>query len=455
MLREKIRKFHFVGIGGIGMSGIAKILLEMGYEVSGSDIKESETVETLRRCGAKVYIGHSPENIKDAQVVVYSSAISQDNPEIVYAKKKGIPVIPRGEMLAEIFRMKEGIAVSGSHGKTTTTSMIASILTEAGYDPTVIIGGVLQSLGGNAKLGKGDLIVSEADESDGSFLKINPVVAVITNIDEEHLDFYGSIEEIKKAFLNFADRVPFYGFTVANIDDKNTWEIIKKVSRRVITFGIENEANLRAKNLRIIEGRYAFDVYKDNKLLGTIHLNIPGKHNVYNALASIAVSLELDVEFKVIKEVLESFKNVKRRLEFKGIFKGAPVYDDYGHHPTEIKKVIESIREMYPERKLVLIFQPHRYSRTYYLFDKFVEVLKLPDITVITDIYPAGEKNVYGVNAEYLARKVNAYYIKDKEGIFTFLEKNIRGDEVITFMGAGNITKWCSEFIDKYAKLKA
>ncbi len=447
MLREKIRKVHFVGIGGIGMSGIARILIEMGYEVSGSDIKENENTETLRKKGAKIYIGHSEENLDEkVQVVVYSSAVGEDNPEIRKAKRLGIPVIPRGEMLAELFKLKEGIAVSGSHGKTTTTSMIAHILEETGFDPTVLIGGILHRLGGNAKLGKGDLLVSEADESDGSFLKLSPVVAVITNVDREHLDFYGNLKKIKEAFLRFADSVPFYGFCVANGDDKNVLQIAGKVRKRLLLFGTGGSAHVRGVNLSVEEGRYRFEVYVKGKKLGSVSLSIPGRHNVLNALAALTTCLELGVSFREIAKALESFKNPKRRMELKGYYKGSPVYDDYGHHPTEMRAVIESIRELYPKRKLLLVFQPHRFSRTHLLFDEFVKVLKLPDVSVVTEIYPAGEKNLYGVSGRSLAERAGVFFAEEEERIFEFVER-FGKDSVVLFMGAGDITKVCEKLL--------
>ena len=455
MLRERIKRVHFIGIGGIGISGIAQILLEMGYQVSGSDIRENKNTEILRKKGAKVYIGHRPENVKDAQVVVYSSAIKQDNPEILEAKRRNIPVIPRCEMLAELFKIKEGIAVSGSHGKTTTTSMIAEILINAGFDPTVLIGGRLKRLGTNAKLGAGDLLVSEADESDGSFLRISPAVAVVTNVDKEHLDFYKSFENIKKAFEEFVNSVPFYGFSVVNVDDEVLKEIVKKSHERVITYSLKDENSiLRAENLRLEKGRYKFSLIYKGKNLGEVHLGIPGRHNVYNALASAGVALELGIDFEVIKSSLENFKNAERRLDLKGYFKGIPVYDDYGHHPTEIKAVYESLKELYPNKNILVIFQPHRYSRTYFLFNEFVEVLKNIENLIITDIYPAGEENVYKVEAKKLAKECGAVFIKDKEEVFKEVEKRAEKSDVILFLGAGSISKWCEEFLKKHEEIK-
>ncbi len=447
MFRERVRSFHFVGIGGIGMSGIAQILLDMGYEVSGSDIRENKNIELLRKKGAKVFIGHKEENVMCAQVLVYSSAVSEDNPEVRKAKELGIPVIPRGEMLAELFRLGEGIAVCGSHGKTTTTSMIAHVFHWAGYDPTVLIGGVLQSLGSNAKLGKDKLIISEADESDGSFLKLLPTVAVITNIDKEHIGFYRDLEDIKEAFLKFANAVPFYGFVVLNMDDPSCREIAQRTHRRVIGYGIERETNVAAKSLRLLDGRYIFEVWHEGKSLGEVHLGVPGRHNVYNALACIGVCLEANIDFKSIKGALESFKNAERRLELKGYFKGIPVYDDYGHHPTEIRAVLKAIKEMYPDKNILLVFQPHRYSRTYHLFEDFVDVLREADQCLLTDIYPAGEENIYDIKAEDLAQKAGCAYLPTKEELFEAIEEIASEDKVVLFMGAGSISKWCEEFL--------
>ncbi len=451
MLRERVKRFHFVGVGGIGMSGIARILLDMGYEVSGSDLRENENTKALRERGARVYIGHSPHNVgKDVQVVVYSSAIGGNNPEIMRAKELGIPVIPRGEMLAELFKLKEGIAVSGSHGKTTTTSMIAHILEEAGFDPTVIIGGKLKRLGSNAKLGRGDLLVSEADESDGSFLKLSPVVAVITNVDREHMDFYRNIDEVVSAFSRFAASVPFYGFCVANADNGNVLRAISGLGKKVVTFGMNAEADLTGRELEVKDGRYTFSVFLKGKRLGRVHLKIGGRHNVYNALAATAVALELDVPFPTVKEALEDFSNADRRMELKGFVGDVPVYDDYGHHPTEIRAVVRTMREMYPGRRLLMVFQPHRYSRTYYLFEDFVEVLREADRLFLLDIYPAGEENVYNVSAEELARRSGAVFIKEKDRVKEVLRREIREGDVVLFMGAGDITRLCEDFISSF-----
>ncbi|MCX8076505.1 MAG: UDP-N-acetylmuramate--L-alanine ligase [Aquificaceae bacterium] len=447
MFREKVKSFHFVGIGGIGMSGIAQILLELGYKVSGSDIRENKNTHLLQKRGAKIYIQHREENLGDAQVVVYSSAVSEDNPEIRKAKSLGVPTIPRGEMLAELFRLGEGIAVCGSHGKTTTTSMIAHTFHLAGYDPTVLIGGVLQSLGSNAKLGKDKLIISEADESDGSFLKLLPTVAVITNIDKEHLGFYKDLEDIKSAFLKFADAVPFYGFVVLNMDDQSCVWISERTHRKVVGYGLRKDVNYYADNLRLVDGRYVFELWKEGKNLGEVHLGVPGRHNVYNALACACVCLEAGIDFQVVKSALESFKNAERRLELKGYIGNTPVYDDYGHHPTEIKAVLEALRDVYPDRNVLLVFQPHRYSRTYYLFEEFAQVLKDADMCLLTDIYSASEENLYRVSAEELAKRANCQFCATKEELFKQLEEEDLEGKVLLFMGAGSISRWCEEFL--------
>jgi len=406
----------------------------------------------LRSKGAKIYIGHRAENVEeDTQVVVYSSAVKEDNPELLRAKELGIPVIPRGEMLAELFKLKEGIAVSGSHGKTTTTSMVAHILEEAGFDPTVIIGGILQRLGSNAKLGRGDLLVSEADESDGSFLKLSPAVSVITNIDLEHMDYYRDIEEIITAFSKFANSIPFYGFCVANADDQRVERATASLTKKLVTFGIEGEADVMGTELSIEDGRYAFGVVFRGEELGRIRLGIGGRHNVYNALAAIAVSLELGVPFRVVKRALEGFHNAERRMELKGFFGEVPIYDDYGHHPTEIRAVVNTLREMYPGRRLVMVFQPHRYSRTHFLFDSFAEVLKIPDLLFMLDIYPASERNIYGVDARELASRSGAIFVEDKDEVLDLVEENLRAGDVLLFMGAGDITGLCERFVKTHS----
>ena len=451
MFKEQVKHFHLVGIGGIGMSGIAHILLDMGYRVSGSDLSEGKNVELLRQRGAKILIGHKRENLpKETQVIVYSSAINPEkNPEILEAKRRGIPVIPRGEMLAELMRVKEGIAVSGSHGKTTTTSMLAYIFYKANLDPTVIIGGKLHLFKGkNARLGRGEVLIAEADESDGSFLKLSPVVCVITNIDKEHLDHYGSFENVKSAFLEFANKVPFYGFSVINLDDSNSREIFPKISRKVISFGINFPADYRAVNIEKTEKGYRFDVETPKGIVNNFELNVWGRHNIYNALASIAVSAEGGISFAKIREALREFRNAERRLEKLGELPNAVFYEDYAHHPREIEAVFKALKEFYPEREIVFVFQPHRYTRTFQLWEEFVSVLK-PYRGIITEIYPASEEPIPNVNGKRLAKDSNSLYTEGKGEIIPLLKSLIKGKtpKVVVFLGAGSIGKWGREIV--------
>lgn len=454
MFRGKVRKIHFVGIGGSGMNGIAELLLNQGYTVSGSDIKENQATTRLRELGAKIYIGHSPDNLKDVHVVVYSSAVSMDNPEIVKAKQLDIPIIPRGEMLAELMRFKYGIAVAGSHGKTTTTSMIGTILGKTGLDPTVVIGGKLSAFGSNAKLGRGEFLVAESDESDGSFLKLTPTIVTINNIDLEHIGFYKDIQEIKDSFVRFANKVPFYGAAAVNVDDENVKSILPKIEKKVIKFGLSEQATIRAVDLEIIDGTYKFKVdgYSD------IHLSIPGKHNVYNALASVAVCLELGIPFCVIKESLENFKNASRRFEIK-YDKDITVIDDYAHHPTEIVATLSAARDYYPNRRIISIFQPHRYSRVGSLFEDFTRSFDIPDVVILTQIYSAGEKPIEGVSGESLAQKIrerrdNVYYAQDLEEAKKIVLNIVKKSDVILTLGAGTITS-LSDNLTKYISGKS
>jgi UDP-N-acetylmuramate--alanine ligase len=455
LFRGKVRHIHFIGIGGSGMNGIAQLLLNLGFHITGSDIKESSTTKLLRDMGAKIFIGHNPKNIEGADVVVYSSAVSPDNPELVAAKKKGIPTIPRGEMLAELMRFKYGIAISGTHGKTTTTSMVGSILGKTGYDPTVVIGGKLKSYGSNAKLGRGDFLVAEADESDGSFLKLTPTIISINNIDKEHLSYYKNFENIKKAFIDFANKVPFYGAVAVNIDDPNVREILPKIEKKVIKFGLSDDAQVKAEDLQVIDGTYKFKV----KGYDYIHLSIPGKHNVYNSLAAISIALELGVPFCVIKEVLENFENANRRFEIK--YKNSiVVVDDYAHHPEEIKATLKAAREMYPNNRIIAVFQPHRYTRLASLFDEFAKAFNIPDVVIITDVFSAGEKEIEGVSAEKLVEKIKkvekdkkVIYSGDLESTFNILKNMIKKGDIVIFLGAGNITKLADDLAN-YLKNK-
>jgi len=445
-MQRKVRNIHFVGIGGIGMSGIAEVLLNLGYQVSGSDLSASDITRRLAQLGAKIMVGHDADHIGNADVVVVSSAVKGDNPEVLEAHGRNIPVIPRAEMLAELLKMKFSIAVSGSHGKTTTTSMIATVLASGGLDPTMVIGGRLGSIGSNARLGDGEVIVAEADESDGSFLKLSPTIAVITNIDLEHLDHYRDLEEIKSAFLAFANSIPFYGATVLCGDDANIRSILPEIKRRAITYGLGEQVELRAKDIESVGRKTRFSVCLRDSCLGTVEIPIPGIFNVLNALATVAVGRELDLPFSAIQRGLKEFTGVHRRLEVKGVCKGITVIDDYGHHPTEIRATLEALKNAWPGRRIV-IFQPHRYSRTKALFDDFLISFSDADLLIVTDIYPAGETPLMGISAPLLVEgirgkgKQEVIYRANFEDIVDFLLREAKGGDVILTLGAGNVWK--------------
>jgi UDP-N-acetylmuramate--alanine ligase len=452
VMYRKVKRIHFVGIGGIGMSGIAEVLLNLGYMVSGSDLMESEITQRLEILGARISYSHSPENLKEADVVVTSTAIKVSNPEVVAAHERVIPVIPRAEMLAELLKMKFSIAVSGSHGKTTVTSMMATVLAYGGLDPTMVVGGKLIGIGTNAKMGEGEVIVAEADESDGSFLKLNPTISVITNIDLEHLDYYRDIEEIKAAFLKFANIVPFYGSTILCIDCKNVKAILPGIKRKYITYGIFDQADYQAKNVLINGASSEYTLYYQNNMLGTISLNMPGMFNVYNSMAAIAVARELDMEFSAIREGLKSFSGVHRRLEVKGEVAGIKVVDDYGHHPTEIKATLSAARQAW-DRRIVVIFQPHRYSRTKHLFNDFLEAFDQADSLFVTRIYPAGEEKIEGISGRKLSEGIKSHghkdvrYISEKGKIVDQLIGDLCSGDVVITLGAGDIWRVGEELL--------
>jgi UDP-N-acetylmuramate--alanine ligase len=441
------KKYHiyFIGIGGIGMSGIAELLLNLGYTVSGSDIAASDVTERLTALGGKVYVGHSPEHVDGADVVVTSSAIGMDNPEVKAALDAGIPVIPRAEMLAELMRLKYSIAVAGAHGKTSTTSILASLLAEGGLDPTVVIGGKLKQINTNAVLGQGDFIVAEADESDGSFLKFNPTIAVVTNIDLEHLDFYKDLETIKSVFLDFIDRVPFYGLAVLCLDNEHIQEIIPQLKKRYMTYGLSAQADIQAVDIQYEAVRSRFSVYCQGQLAGAVTLNLPGLHNIYNALASIAVGMELEVPFEKIISALENLEGVQRRLEIKGDAAGIKIIDDYGHHPTEIKTTLDAVRKSWPGRRLIVAFQPHRYTRTSALFDDFTRSFYQSDLLILLPIYSAGEAAIEGVDHRHLADGIRHHGHKDvvcfddSAEAVSFLAGQANPGDIILTLGAGNV----------------
>jgi UDP-N-acetylmuramate--alanine ligase len=440
----KIERIHFVGIGGIGMSGIAEVLLNLGYKVSGSDLRGSEITERLAQLGAEIFCGHAGENVADADVVVISSAVREDNPEVVEAKERLVPVIPRAEMLAELMRMKFGIAIAGTHGKTTTTSMISTVLGHAGIDPTIVIGGKLNSIGSNARLGQGKFLVAEADESDGSFLKLSPTIAVVTNIDADHLDFYSGIDQIKETFVEFINKVPFYGLAVLCLDSGNVADIIPLVNKRFVTYGMSAQTDFRASEIRMSGFSASFLTHFRGERLGEITFNMPGVHNVLNALATIAVAMELNIPFSTIQEGFKSFGGVGRRFQVKGEARGIMVVDDYGHHPTEIKATLAAAKGGWV-RRLVVVFQPHRYTRTKELFDEFVKAFYDADILILTDIYAAGESPIEGATAEALYRSVKKHgqkdvtYIADKNAVTDHLLKILKAGDIVLTLGAGNI----------------
>ncbi|HEX8949655.1 MAG TPA: UDP-N-acetylmuramate--L-alanine ligase [Dissulfurispiraceae bacterium] len=447
----RYRVIHFVGVGGIGMSGIAEVLHNLGYEVTGSDARESETTTRLRGLGIKVYIGHDAENIDSAHVVVISSAVSQDNPEVVEARRKSIPVIPRAEMLAELGRLKYGVLVAGAHGKTTTTSLIATILGEGGLDPTVVIGGRLNAIGSNAKLGQGDYIVAEADESDGSFLKLNPTVAVITNIDREHMEFFKDIDILKHAFLSFINKIPFYGIAVVCRENQYIRDLLPSIQRKFLTYGLTPEADVYARDIRHSGTRMSFEpVYKGGPL-GTFTVPIPGVHNVLNSLAAIASAIELQVPVYVIKKALGGFSGIHRRFEPKGEAKGVRIFDDYGHHPSEIAATLKAARECFPDDRICVLFQPHRYTRTKDLMNEFAVSFGNADRLFLMDIYAAGEKPIEGVNAEALMKAMQGAgvkeicYIPDRKEMTQKILSELRAGDVLITLGAGDVYKMGEE----------
>jgi UDP-N-acetylmuramate--alanine ligase len=450
-LFEKFRVIHFVGIGGIGMSGIAEVLANLGYEVTGSDLKESETTKRLKDMGIKIHIGHREENIDSAHVVVISSAVPYDNPEVTAARKLSVPVIPRAEMLAELARLKYGILVAGAHGKTTTTSFISTVLGRGGLDPTIIIGGKLKGIGSNAKLGRGDFLVAEADESDGSFLKLSPTIAVVTNIDREHMEFFKDMKILKDAFLSFINKVPFYGVSFICIENEILRNLVGDIHRRFLTYGLSESADIYAANIDKGFMSTGFDVVFRGRTIGRFFIPLPGMHNVLNALACIGVALELKVGSSVIRDALQSFSGIQRRFEFKGEAAGIRVYDDYGHHPTEIRAVIaaagDNRRFLGKDARLFVVFQPHRYTRTQDLMEEFITSFDGTDCLVLLDIYSAGEKPIEGISSRVLCEKVKkrgglqvTCPANREEALRLVLSSLKRGDVLLT-LGAGDVWK--------------
>jgi UDP-N-acetylmuramate--alanine ligase len=448
---KKIQRIHFVGIGGAGMSGIAEVLINLGYKVSGSDLKESEVTQRLKSLGAVIHIGHLAKNMEGAHVVVTSTAVDTENPEVVAARSQGIPVIPRIEMLAEIARLKYTIAIAGTHGKTTTTSMVAAVLQAGGLDPTVIVGGRLKHLNSGARMGQGDYLVAEADESDGSFLKLSPALSVITNIDNDHLDYYHTFDKICEAFVLYANKVPFYGCVIACIDDPHVRAQLPKMTRRLVTYGLHPAAKYCAKNVRADSTSTSFEVWESGRSLGEIRLLVPGRHNVLNALAAVIIGQELGIPFNQIAVGLGGFEGVGRRMEMKGDVNGITVIDDYGHHPTEVRATLSALKERYPERRLVVVFQPHRYSRTQSLFKEFSESFQDADVVYLMDIYPAGEKPLPGVTSDLILKPLQKSHRSAKAlpaslSPDQFREQLASGDVVLT-LGAGDVWKFGEQLV--------
>ncbi len=449
-----IKKLHFVGIGGIGMSGLAEILIDQGFSVTGSDRAASDNTERLEGLGVRVFINHDSRNVDpDVDVLVFSSAIPPDNPEIVVARERNIPVIRRAEMLAEVMRLKYGIGIAGTHGKTTTTSMVSLVLMEGGIDPTVIVGGRLHGLAGsNARMGKGDFIVVEADEYDRSFLSITPTIAVLTTLETDHLDCYRDLEDIKSAFIQFAGKVPFYGFIVLCLDEPALQDIMPNIKKKIITYGLNGQADLQAVELVHKENRTRFTLIRSGDELGVIELQIPGKHNVQNALAAIAVGLELGVPFEKVKAGIEKFTGVFRRWEVKAEVQDITVVDDYAHHPTEIKATLSGVKDGW-RRRVICVFQPHLYSRTRDFYDEFGRSFFNADVLVVTDVYPAREEPIQGVSGELItnAAKVfghkQVHYVPDKTTVPKFLMNMKQAGDIIITMGAGDIWKFGEQFI--------
>lgn len=455
----KTRHIHMVGIGGVSMSGIAEFLMTMNFRVSGSDLSISDAVEHLKRLGAEVYIGHSAENVKDADVLVFSSAVSPNNPEVVAAREMKIPVIPRVEMLAELMRMKYSIAIAGTHGKTTTTAMVAAVLEHGNLDPTVADGGIIKGLGSNIRQGGSEFMVVEADEAYGSIHRIATTIAVVTNIDNDHLDYYHTMDKVKEAFLNFINRVPFYGVAILCLDEENIQELVPKVEKRFITYGIETKADITASEIHIDGNGSSYIANRNGNALGKIHIKSLGRHNVANSLAAIAVGLELDIPFEKIAQGLGEFPGVGHRFDVLGQVNDILVVDDYGHHPTEIKATLRAAREAY-DKRIIAIFQPHRYSRVALLKDEFARCFYQADVLIVTEIYAASEEAIEGTSGEVLANAIKDYghkhviYVPEKDKIADVVcNMSVPGDLIIT-LGAGDIWRVGKEIVQKLGEFK-
>ena len=445
MFLGKTQRIHFIGFGGSGMSGIAEVLINQDYEVSGSDQSKSSVTDHLESLGADISFQHKPENVRDKHVVVVSSAIRNDNPEVKAAREQMIPVIPRAEMLAELMRMKHGIAIAGTHGKTTTTSLVATVLAGGNLDPTVIVGGRLKNMSGHAKLGQSKFLVAEADESDGSFLKLSPTLAVVTTLDEEHMDFYHNMQNMKSAFLEFLNSVPFYGTAILCLDDPNLQSLLPKIEKRTITYGLKTQADYTAREISFSGLKTNFTVFHQGKKLGNISSSCLGNHNVCNTLAAVAVGMELNMEFPAIADALKNFTGVQRRFEILKQSESVIIVDDYGHHPAEIQATLATAKNVWPDRRLVVIFQPHRFSRTQHLLESFYSSFNDADQLILLDIYGAGEKPIDGINSRKMAQGVREFghkhvdHIENLDSVVPHLKNSLQPGDVILTLGAGNI----------------
>ena len=455
MFKGRVQKIHFVGIGGIGMSGIAEVLLNLGYKVSGSDLKSSDTTSRLEGLGGQIFVGHRAENLQEVEVVVISSAVKADNPEVVAAKRNAIPVIPRAEMLAELMRLKYGVAVAGSHGKTSTTSILASAV-EA-LDPTVVIGGKVNSFGSNAKLGDSNYLVAEADESDGSFLKLSPTIAVVTNIDPEHMDHYADLEELKETFLAFVNKVPFYGLAVLCLDCENVQNIIPRVEKRFITYGTSSQADYSLTDIEIDGLTCSFRPVRRGEVGGKITLHMVGRHNMLNALAVIAVADELEMPHEATRKAINEFRGVQRRFTVRGEEKNIMVVDDYGHHPTEIKATLSGAREGF-DRRVIAVFQPHRYSRVKDQYEQFATAFYDADMVLASEIYAAGEAPLDGISGKGLAAEIRKHGHRDvtfcptDKALLETLKERVKENDLVVTLGAGSIWRTGQDLLDWLAQ---
>ena len=460
MTFRKIDNVYFVGIGGIGMSGIAELLLNLGFKVSGSDMNENDNVVRLKSLGVNVKIGHDPANLTNADVLVYSSAVPLENPEIIKARQKGIPVIRRAEMLGELINVKEtSIAVGGTHGKTTTSSMIGALLSHAKMDPTLVVGGLVQNLDTNSKLGSGDIIVVEADEFDRSFLAMKPTIGIITNIELEHTDCYEDLADLQNAFIQFCQSVPFYGEVIVCADSPAVQEILPKIERPMTTYGRSRDAAYRAENLRFHENSSTYTVFRAEENMGDIQLNVPGEHNVLNSLAAVVLGLEMGLSFNTIQGGIASYQGVRRRFDIKGVHQDVMVVDDYAHHPTEVEATLKAAKAGW-DRRIVAVFQPHLFTRTQAFFREFATALQIADIVVITDIYPAREKAIPGITAKlvfdecYKKMNNNCFFVPDLDDLQTKLDEVVQPNDMIITLGAGSIWRYSESYAQHLASLK-